>query len=143
MPRSIYIVVYASPLFPAHWAVWIPSLAGPDIGKRIHVSGDVHKGFEHGFERNYNLAGTGRAHTLIPIGEVGEDYVTDTPLDGQLSVDRIPRDQLERVALTIPAPGPSMNSASRSAVGCQLTLFQLLSDQLLMILDSPLLGESK
>jgi hypothetical protein len=43
MPHKVYLLVYPSPLFPVHWALWIPSDridgAGTTLGKGIHVTG--------------------------------------------------------------------------------------------------------
>ncbi|PSN68872.1 hypothetical protein BS50DRAFT_572057 [Corynespora cassiicola Philippines] len=60
MTRPIHILVYSSPLFPAHWSLCIPHVDDPDIGTRIHVSGDAAPGYETAFERNYNLSTTSR-----------------------------------------------------------------------------------
>lgn len=118
MPRNLFLIVYKSPLFPAYWSIWIPSVANRNIGKRIHVTGDVHSGFEHEFVRNYDLRSDTRTHFVILIGEVEDKYVADDDMDlrdgGER--DKSPRDRIEEVALEIPAPGPSMNSASRDAV---------------------------
>lgn len=52
------------------------------------------------------------------IGGVEDKYVADddTDLRDGGERDKSPRDRIEEVALEIPAPGPSMNSASRDAV---------------------------
>ena len=71
--------------------------------------------------RNYDLRSETRTHVVILIGEVEDKYVADDDagLRGEQWVeerDKSPRDQMEEVAIEIPAPGPSMNSASRDAV---------------------------
>jgi hypothetical protein len=122
MPRTLFLIVYKSPLFPAHWSLWIPSLSNPDIGERIHVTGDVHSGFEHEFVRNYNLTADTRTHVVILVGEVDNEYAIDDDADLKDEVevaeerDKSPRDRIEEIALEIPAPGPSMNSASNNTV---------------------------
>ncbi|KAF3391177.1 hypothetical protein DPV78_010916 [Talaromyces pinophilus] len=120
MPRNIFLIIYKSPLFPAHWSLWIPSVANPNIGKRIHVTGDVKSGFEHEFVRNYDLRSETRTHVVILMGEVEDKYVADDDEDLRREEwveerDKSPRDQMEEVAIKIPAPGPSMNPASRDA----------------------------
>lgn len=72
--------------------------------------------------RNHDLRTETRTHVVILIGEVEDEYVADDNMDlgdGEERVeerDKSPRDQIEEVAIEIPAPGPSMNSASRDAV---------------------------
>ncbi|KAI1093219.1 hypothetical protein F5B19DRAFT_154075 [Rostrohypoxylon terebratum] len=108
MPRTIYLVVYNSRLFPAHWSLWIPSTSNPNIGTRVHAQGDVATGFEICFERNYDIGQTSRKHEILPLADVDSAHVVDTPGDGSRSVDQEPRDKLETIALRIPAPGPSL-----------------------------------
>lgn len=85
----------------------------------MHVTGDVHSGFEHEFVRNDDLRSETRRHVVILIGEVEDCYVND---DGTMDLmggeerDKTPRDRVEEIALEVPAPGPSMNSASRNSV---------------------------
>lgn len=124
----------------------ISNVSNPDpdpntkIGNIINVTGNVHSGFEHEFIRNYNLGTEGRTYTRIFIGEVDGDYLTTTTTttnednnnntqggsneqnQGEES-DKIPHTKLEEIALSVPAPGPSLNSVSDNninAVGCQL-----------------------
>lgn len=130
MTRKLFLIVYKSPLFPAHWSLWIPSLADPNIGKRIHVTGDVYSGFEHEFVRNYNLENDTRTQVSIMLGEVDDKHVVDDEDSPDLKNDdeerdQTPRDRIEEIALEVPAPGPSMNSASttttRDAVRSEMT----------------------
>lgn len=122
MPRKVFLIVYRSPLFPAHWSLWIPSLADPNIGKRIHVTGDVHSGFKHEFVRNHDLRTETRTHVVILIGEVDDRHVVDDDTDLKDGEERFekrdksPRDHIEEIALSAIAPGPSMNSASSNVV---------------------------
>ncbi|OAL55170.1 hypothetical protein IQ07DRAFT_582700 [Pyrenochaeta sp. DS3sAY3a] len=114
MPRTISLVVYNSRLFPAHWALWIPSLSDPNCGKRIHAEGDALTGFVVYFERNYNISTTTRTHQVIPLAQVLDHYVIDVPGDGTCSRDQTPHDYIEQFALLIPAPGASLASATSS-----------------------------
>lgn len=114
MPRAIYLIVYNSRLFPAHWALWIPSLSEPDIGKRIHAEGDALTGFQIYFERNYDISTTARAHQAIPLAQVLDHYVVDVTGDGTCSRDQTAHDRIEQVALGIPPPGASLVSATSS-----------------------------
>jgi hypothetical protein len=75
MPRTVYLVVYNSPLFPAHWGLWIPQLDNPDVGKFIEAAGDAANGFDISFERNYDLGSTPRAYRKLPLADVLVQYV--------------------------------------------------------------------
>lgn len=114
--RKIYLIVYRSPLFPAHWSIWVPSLSNTDIGKRIQVTGDSAQGFEHEFVRNYNATGTKRQRSLFLLAEVDDKHVVDVPGDGTESIDTSAADDIERSALSIPAPGKSLR-VTGSSVG--------------------------
>ncbi|KAF3483798.1 uncharacterized protein GIQ15_03122 [Arthroderma uncinatum] len=111
MARDILLIVYNRSLFKAHWAIYIPSLADPGIGKKIHVQGDVLNGFTLQFMRNYCLNSEPLTHQEVPIGRVADEFVVDGP-GGDEVPDVTPTDRIEEVALSVAAPGPSMNSAS-------------------------------
>jgi len=58
--RPVYLLVYNSRVFAAHWSMWIPNdstdtPATEDIGKIIQVTGDSLKGFVHEFVRNHDI----------------------------------------------------------------------------------------
>ncbi|KAI0912565.1 hypothetical protein F4823DRAFT_178302 [Ustulina deusta] len=134
MSRTIYLIIYKSPLFPAHWALWVPSEADPTIGKRIHAEGDAATGFRLSFDRNYDITQESRKHETLALAEVGAGLVLDTPGDGVNSVDAEPRDAVEIVAANVPPPGPSLVSSSASSRGtrveiknCQTWLFEVVS----------------
>ncbi|KAM5361433.1 hypothetical protein ACJZ2D_013123 [Fusarium nematophilum] len=139
MARTLYLVMYNSRLFPAHWALWVPSREIPDVGKRIHAEGDVATGFTVTFERNYDIGSTGRQHQILPLAEVDESHLADVPgarsTESKLMGNIKAHDTVEEVALRVPAPGPSLRSASsapRSRVeirNCQTWIYDLV-DQL-------------
>jgi hypothetical protein len=112
MPRTVYLVVYNSPLFPAHWGLWIPQLDNPDVGKFIEAAGDAANGFDISFERNYDLGSTPRAYRKLPLADVLDQYVVDVRGDGSQSKDQTAHDCIEEVALSIPAPGRSLVSVA-------------------------------
>lgn len=116
MTRDIYLIVYHSPLFPAHWALWIPSANNSQIGKKLHVFGDVANGFEHEFQRNYNPFNDQLKHSLVLLAEVEEKNVVDVPGDGSQTSDKNAMDDIERVALATLAPSKSLK-ASTDGVG--------------------------
>ena len=110
--RPVFLMVHASPKFPAHWSLFIPELGDRNEkkGKRIHVKGDVRQGFEMEFIRNYDMRQTRSYPELIEIGRVPANMVQDDT--GAHEKDKIPRDDFERLCASVPPPGPSMNSAS-------------------------------
>ncbi|MCJ1254761.1 hypothetical protein MMC24_002577 [Lignoscripta atroalba] len=112
VPRNVYILVFNSPLFPAHWCFWIPHADNTDVGKRIHASGDASNGFTIVFERNYDLRNTERRHQVVPLAQVLDHYVVDVKGNGSPSTDNTAYDYLEQVALSVPAPAGSLVSAS-------------------------------
>ncbi|KAK0610659.1 hypothetical protein B0T17DRAFT_545193 [Bombardia bombarda] len=117
MSRTIYLIIYKSPIFPAHWALWIPSQNDPTIGKIINADGDAKYGFELAIERNYDTDQIGRTHRIVQLGQVEDNAVDDDDgcVKGELtSTDCHPRDAVERVAMGVPAPGPSLVSALSS-----------------------------
>ena len=122
MTRNIYLIVYGSPLFPAHWTLWIPTEANPQIGTGVHATGDVVNGFQHEFKRNYNLSEEDRAHRLFLLAQVEDQWVVDVPGDGSFSVDTTPTDGVETIALSVPAPGKSLRTSEGSAVSALICI---------------------
>lgn len=114
MPRTISLVVFNSPLFPAHWGLWIPHLSSDlhGTGTYLNATGDAAIGFTVEIERNYKVGADGRRYQLLPLGDVADEHVTDTQGDGSWSVDKIARDRLEEVVLGVEPPGPSLVATS-------------------------------
>ncbi|KAI0400727.1 hypothetical protein F4802DRAFT_619611 [Xylaria palmicola] len=120
MARPVHLIVYNSPLFPAHWALWVPSQANADKGKRIHVEGDAATGFTLSFDRHYDVTQEPRRHAVLLVDEVDPGHVVDdAPGDGS---DREPRDALETVAAGVPPPGPSLVSAASRSRGAKVEI---------------------
>ena len=119
VPRPVYLIIYHSPIFAAHWALWIPSYEKEVIGKTgkiINVQGSPSEGFVHKYERNYDLSTETRSHSLKLLSWVDSKKVVDT--SGEYSVDSTAIDVLERSALAIQAPGPSLRSAGEHVSYC-------------------------
>lgn len=114
MVREISVLVYHSQLFPAHWGLWIPSAGNPTVGKVIHVTGDSFSGFGHELKRGYSTVNTDRKPDLFFLANVEDRHIVDTPVCGvdTIVVDTIAVDDIERIALAIPAPAKSLNRAS-------------------------------
>jgi hypothetical protein len=106
MPRRIDLIVYTNPKL-SHWALFIPAVGTPDVGKIIHVVGTPFSGFGLEFKRNYKLDKTKRKFRRISLGEVDDKYVKDVEGDGNVSQDVESHDILEQKAKQIPPPGIS------------------------------------
>ncbi|RYP18540.1 hypothetical protein DL767_009814 [Monosporascus sp. MG133] len=124
--RTVYLLSYVpSPLFPAHWSMWVP-YRGSDGGVskrgiRLHVTGDSRNGFAHDFDRAYDLDEDDRRPRVMAAGRIEERDVADPPTpEGASAYEAYNR--LERVALSIPAPRPSMRAASSNAVRTRVAL---------------------
>lgn len=98
-----------------NWALWAPSAADPGVGKLIQVEGNVHSGFTLDVQRGYNLATITSTHSVIPLGQLPDDAIVDA-VSAEQKTSATPIDPLEQVAFSIPAPGPSLNSATSNAV---------------------------
>ncbi|KAF2848116.1 hypothetical protein T440DRAFT_177286 [Plenodomus tracheiphilus IPT5] len=111
MSRPLTLLIYNSPLFPAHWALWLPSLSNPNIGKLPNAVGSASQGFEVVIEREHDVSGITQRYQIVPLGLVSEDCVCDGDAEGggggAGSRDKGVCD-VERVALGVCAPGVSL-----------------------------------
>jgi hypothetical protein len=128
--RPIYVVSYSNPLFPAHWALWVPSYnaetgEAQSVGKLIHVEGDPGNGFNHQFKRNYDMLKTSRTHLVQFISWTEASNIADGTDSGDIVEDTTATDILEEWALRVAAPGPSLRSgASSSSVSSRRGSFE-------------------
>lgn len=112
--RPVYIVSYRSPVFPAHWALWIPScdsetkVAG-NVGKVIQVEGDARTGFKHQFKRNYDISTTTRYKLIHFISWIEAANIVNA-VNFEYVESTTATDLIEEWALTVAAPGPSLRS---------------------------------
>lgn len=116
MSRPVYLVVYHSRLFAAHWSLWIPKYENEtvkDLGTIIQVEGDPSGGFHHEFKRNYNVSLTRQTTSVILLGWVDRRNIIDPP-GNVASIDSTATDVIEDWAVSVQAPGPSLRSASAS-----------------------------
>lgn len=113
--RTIYVLRYPAHLFAAHMALFVPHAGDDDVGKVLHATGDQRSGFVHEFKRNYSALDTARLPEKYALGSVHAGVVVDVVDDGALVIDTEPvdaHDEIERVALSVPAPGPSLRTAT-------------------------------
>lgn len=121
MPRTVYLIIYNSPVFPAHWGLWIPSLNDSGTGKFIEAEGDSANGFRIVFQRNHVVDATRRRYQSLPLAHVSDHHVVDVEGDGSLKSDSTAHDNLEQVLLSVPAPGASLVSSSSQVSDLTLT----------------------
>jgi hypothetical protein len=103
-----------SPLFHAHWAVFVPDQARPRCGTVLNVRGDPLNGFVHEFQRGYIPSeDPEKPPTVLELGTIAACLVR--PEKGAPDgIDATACSQLERLALSIDAPGKSLGrGASR------------------------------
>lgn len=143
-PVVLYVLIPPSPLFVAHWSLFVPDRVtsngtgsqqnkGRGIGRRIHVAGDRLNGFRLEIVRQYDVEkhervgkrrfaiGTVSDEALAPLmkGDPAlqdqiESYQHKEEEEGGGYIDIRPIDRLESAILEIEAPGPSLTSISNS-----------------------------
>nr|POF17740.1 hypothetical protein CFP56_13152 [Quercus suber] len=137
-PTRLYVLIPPSPLFAAHWSLFIPDTGSSDAlcrrhdessqGRRFHVSGDRLNGFSLEIIRGYNVSKhRSLGSRRFPIGilrlnstlhdSVREKDVQEKDEDeGGGFVDNRAIDDVEQVCLDVEAPGPSLNRVGASSV---------------------------
>jgi hypothetical protein len=116
MPPSISLLVFPSRLFPAHWALFIPSPSSPNTGTLLNARGTALSGFTIEFESNYSLADA-PAHKRILLGEVAEEFV-ETYQGKREGEDIVAKNYVEEVVLSVGAPGGSLRNVSGGMEVC-------------------------
>ncbi|OBT60386.1 hypothetical protein VE03_10144 [Pseudogymnoascus sp. 23342-1-I1] len=117
MSRPVYLVVYPSPLFPAHWALWLPSYANGSegsVGKYINILGDSAVGFSLDIRRYYDLTTTSSKKDLVRLCWVDARHISDVA--DPWSLNSNPVDAIEQVASSVQVPGTSLRPAELAGV---------------------------
>lgn len=138
--RILYVLIPPSPLFAAHWSLFIPDASSfdaaskpyqePKIGRRIHVSGDRLNGFTLEIVRDYDVK-MHRGARQYPIATIPSASLESSGSSSQGSaphlqkdedegggyVDNRALDEFERICVEVEAPGPSLNRVSGSVAG--------------------------
>ncbi|KAF1967951.1 hypothetical protein BU23DRAFT_280215 [Bimuria novae-zelandiae CBS 107.79] len=98
---------------------------------RIHVEGTVRDSFKHEFHCGSYGPWSGRRPWQKVLGKISDKYLTYGQMTG---ADTTPYNAVEGLALSIPAPVPSLNSVTGAASGlrpeirdCQWWLEQLIN----------------
>ncbi|CAJ2510208.1 Uu.00g061080.m01.CDS01 [Anthostomella pinea] len=123
MHHTLFVLVYPSRLFAAHWSFWLPyDDASNHIGDRVHVTGDRLGGFQYEYIRNYDVSEDDRHPKALPIGIVSDTHLSKASKDENLAPSEKGQQDAEHVAFNafdeacreVPAPGPSFNKVNRS-----------------------------
>lgn len=112
MSRPVYLIVYPSPLFPAHWALWLPYYTNgseESVGKYINILGDSSTGFSLDIRRAYDLTTTSSKKSQILLCQVDAHHIVDVA--DPWSPKSTPVDAVEQVASNVHPPGTSLRSA--------------------------------
>ncbi|KAI1328006.1 hypothetical protein F5Y16DRAFT_420342 [Xylariaceae sp. FL0255] len=133
--RILYVLVYPSRLFAAHWSFFIPYSSSPHArdnnhhhpigrGNRIHVTGDRLNGFRYEYDADYNPDDDpeGRTPGLYAVGVVSEASLTPFLGGTGGTINEVVGDGgdgeggrdaavnvFDKACKEIPAPGPSLN----------------------------------
>lgn len=109
---TLYVHVYPSPLFAAHWSFFLPRQnPKSEIGDRIHVTGDRLNGFQYEYIRDYDPKEDSRRPNAFSIGRVLTTAM-QKPIASQAIDEADDRSVFDRACQEVPAPGPGLNAAS-------------------------------
>ena len=127
MSQTLYVLVYPSRLFAAHWSFWLPRIEEAsgrelDTGDRIHVTGDRLNGFQYEYVRGYNVSEDDRnpkafAIGLVPNAILREEIrgINGTSSSGEAGSNHI-LNAFDRACREVQAPGPSLARVDRTVV---------------------------
>lgn len=111
----VELLIWNGSPFKDHWAYFVRSHTDPDIGVKIHATGNVRSGFEFEIKRSENLQTTEDIpSTRVPLQWVDANYFNEKAMlnDGEYKIDNAPVCGFERSAYEVKAPGKSLNTVS-------------------------------
>lgn len=133
---DIFLLCYLpSPLFHAHWALFAPDQTRPHCGTVLNVRGDPLHGFVHEFERGYVPSeDPEKPPAMLKLGTIAERLVRpeDTAPEGK---DAKAYNQLERLALSVDAPGRSLGRGASKDVSLSFEICLCREDRVLPSMD--------
>lgn len=109
----VELLIWNGSPFKDHWAYFVGSHADPNIGVKIHATGNVRSGFEFEIKRSENLQTTDDIpSTRVPLQWVDAKYFEEKAMfnDGEYKIDHMPVCGFERSAYEIKAPGKILNT---------------------------------
>ncbi|KAJ5154935.1 uncharacterized protein N7500_010374 [Penicillium coprophilum] len=111
----VELLIWNGSPFKDHWAYFVRSHADPDIGVKIHATGNVRNGFEFEIKRSENLQTTDDVpSTRVSLQWVDEEYFDENAMlnDGEYKIDNTPVCRFEKSVNEIQAPGKSLSTVS-------------------------------
>ncbi|KAJ5211182.1 hypothetical protein N7491_011002 [Penicillium cf. griseofulvum] len=111
----VELLIWNGSPFKDHWAYFVRSHADPDIGLKIHATGNVRSGFEFEIKRSENLRTTDDVPSKrVLLQLVDEMYFDEKAMlnNGKYKVDNSPVCRFEDSVYIIKAPGKSLNTVS-------------------------------
>ncbi|RAK97345.1 uncharacterized protein BO80DRAFT_496399 [Aspergillus ibericus CBS 121593] len=106
--------------FNDHWAYWIPSPGDPNIGVKIHATGDVRNGFIFEIKRSHDLRTSPDIPTKrIPLQWLDWQYVDEKVMfnDGVENIDSTPVCGFEERLYKVEVPEKTLNSVGDGGEG--------------------------
>jgi hypothetical protein len=102
----VFLVVTSGGAFNAHWSLYVPCHQEPTRGKRLHATGDKRNGFVVEVVLDFDVEELQGARKFVFLSWIHQQYVRCT-LCGIDTMD-VSVDELQTMADTVPAPGPSI-----------------------------------
>jgi hypothetical protein len=116
MDRTLYVLVYPSRLFAAHWSFWLPYLDDngheTEIGDRPHATGDRLNGFEYEYVQDYNVKEDDRHSTTFPIGLISATHLSEDGAGSDVEAGTGVLNAFDKACREVPAPDPSLNKVT-------------------------------
>jgi hypothetical protein len=127
MATTIYLLAYPTRASRingtrTHWALFVPSPSTETLGTLIQVLGTLFTGYSLEFKRNYNTSAISEKFTQHLLGQINHEYVAneEDDEDEKTSIDVNPRNEVEKFAKEVEAPGVSKEPLNPSVVSIQL-----------------------
>ncbi|CAG8085585.1 unnamed protein product [Penicillium salamii] len=109
---QVELLIYNGSPFKDHWAYWVRSRTNPDIGVKIHATGNVGNGFELEIKRCIDLQTTDERPTKrVPLQWVDGKYFDQNAMlnNGESKIDNKTVCRFEASAFEVKAPEKTLN----------------------------------
>jgi hypothetical protein len=104
----VFLVITSGGAFNAHWSLYVPCLREPARGKRLHATGDKRNGFVVEVAPDFDVKELQGARKFVFLSWIHRQYVRCTQCGFGICTMEVSGDELEAIAGTVPAPGPSV-----------------------------------
>ncbi|CAG8424729.1 unnamed protein product [Penicillium salamii] len=119
---QVELLIYNGSPFKDHLAYWVRSHTNPDIGVKIHATGNVRDGFELEIKRCIDLQTTDERPTKrVPLQWVDGKYFDENAMlnNGEQKIDNTSVCRFEASAFKVKAPEKTLNAVG-NAVSLEL-----------------------